>query len=126
MILRMLFACNDPDNGICLGAFSMMELYASSETGVEVLFEGPSTRCVIDMPHSRVGRLKVRVVGCKEWYGNWCWDAIGINESETCRVLNYLRGRGWRCVAGPDEFFEAFNCGGEKPIHVSDVRSIYA
>lgn len=101
------FACNNPSNGMFAFGFDGIWI------GTEAQLEGPQVG-MAPLPHNRVriGHCIFTHRGWQEWVGNWCWDALLIDEPD--RLVAYLRKRGWQCIEGPAEFFDAFNAG--KPV----------
>ena len=118
MAITLNFACNDPDNGNFIGKFDKMEvdggdlhmefecsLYPSK--GVPVSFKFP---VINGDGTARVGKLKLRGLWYKPWYGNWCWDAVWFSWVDALAIINYVgKLKYWRMTEGPCALFEAFN-----------------
>lgn len=107
------FCCNDHRNGIFAGrvdhisyefceGWDLLELYSVHEHGSLMAY--PSDGVI------KIARRKFRIVGHKEWYGNWCWNAAAMRRREAHRLLRYLFDLGtWRCESGPTRLFRWFN-----------------
>lgn len=111
MAITLNFACNDPDNGNFTGRFDRMEvdggdLHMEFECGCH-----PSQGVRIRFEEvAKIGRKKIQYLQYKNWYGNWCWDAIWVRWPEALEVINYVGTlKHWRMVDGPSSLFEAFN-----------------
>jgi hypothetical protein len=101
-------ACNDPDNGIFSGRLLMVEYNGMELThdhwgvGVAISF--------LDERTIRVSRRQFAVNWRKSWYGNWCWEAVGMPRKEAHRLVAYLRESGdWHCESAPTRLYEWFN-----------------
>lgn len=125
MAISVDFACNDPDNGIYVGKFHMMQVRAGAD---DMDFDGPCyqsdgiTFKIIETPivgsisnqhlFAQVGRLKVPIYGYREWVGNWCWNSISVSWVEALKIINYIgknKTGGWHMSNGPTDLFDAFN-----------------
>jgi hypothetical protein len=115
MAVRVNFACNDPDNGDCLGRFNHMDVdagdlhmefegYYDEEDGCPVEFSF-ATRS--GMGRVKVGSLEVQAFAFRGWYGNWCWDGVSVSWVDALALINQL-GPDWRMTEGPCLLFDAF------------------
>lgn len=99
------FACNDPDNGLFAGK-AMMATYGDIE------LEAPRWHgyaFTAGEGFIRIHRRNFKVVGAKDWFGNWCWNRYAMPRAEAKRLLATLRKNGWRCTCGPSRFYDWFN-----------------
>ena len=106
-------ACNNPDNGHFIGRFHAihygndqdMEItcrYWGSRAGARVTY--------LDDKRVRISRRIFRFEREKEWFGNWCWNALWMEHKEARRLIRYLRESGtWHCEAGPCRLYNWFN-----------------
>lgn len=99
------FACNDPDNGLFAGK-AMMATYGDIE------LEAPGWQSYAFTAGDgfiRIRRRNFKIVGSKDWFGNWCWNRYALRRAEAKRLLATLRKNGWRCTCGPARFYDWFN-----------------
>jgi len=115
--VRFDFACNDPDNGLfahrvhaihyCLAPNEYCEIEADTRDGYVFNLTDDGIRL-----HRRV----FKVVGGKDWIGNWCWNAYVLQRPEAKRLISVLKSSGrWRCTQSPTRWFDWFN--GPEPSH---------
>lgn len=101
-------ACNDPDNGNFCGRLVMVEY-----NEMELTHDHWGRGCSVSFPDERtvkVSRRRFHIQGRKNWYGNWCWDAVHMTTKEARRLIRYLRAMGhWHCESGPSRLYEWFN-----------------
>jgi hypothetical protein len=95
--------CNHPDNGQFTGrcdsvTYDELDLVAGSK--------GNCTFRVLPGGRLRISRREFRFLGCKEWFGNWCWNAYRMRRKEAHRLVGYLREIGWACEGGPIKLVE--------------------
>ncbi len=55
--------------------------------------------------------LAVRARGYIQWYGNWCWDAIKLDEHDTARLIEHLRRKHWTVLEGYANLVAAYDSG---------------
>ena len=113
-LVRIDFACNDPDNGLFAGKVMQINYALSPGEYVEIEadnWEGYAFGQGDDW--IRLHRRKFKVTGGKDWVGNWCWNAYFMKRPEAKRFLLMLKSSGrWRCTQGQTRWFDWFN--GEK------------
>lgn len=106
-------ACNDPDNGLFAGCASMLEIGEA-----EFMASNRAGGCAfVELPGAvRLAGKTWRTAGCKEWFGNWCWNRYDLyHPAKTTRwyfvdFVIWLRSRNlFSCTAAPSEFFDWFN-----------------
>lgn len=101
------FACNHPDNGNFCGRADFIH-YADSDLE---LYGNCSVR-YLDDGRIRISRKVFTYLRLKEWFGNWCWDAVWMQRAEARRLLRYLKdSKTWHAEAGPCRLYEWFNDG---------------
>lgn len=106
-------ACNDPDNGNFVGRFTTLHYGDDQDMEVECRYYGSRAGCSIRYlgdGRVRISRRIFRFKREKEWYGNWCWNALWMPRKEARRLLRYLRSKSdWTCVGGPTHLYNWFN-----------------
>lgn len=71
---------------------------------------GPTCRVVSSF--LTIGRKKFPVRSFKEWYGNWCWNAVGMSPKAASDLLNHLsKDDRWVCEGGICDLTDAFDQG---------------
>ena len=116
MPLRVMLACNDPDNGNWTGKADMVEIEGIELEGraVSVDHYPRKMRKALSgegIETLRIGRCVVPSLGYRRWVGNWCWDCAHVRAMNALHILNYLVSRGWRCTAGTCEVADAIDAG---------------
>jgi hypothetical protein len=100
--------CNDPDNGLFAGRLWRVD-YADMELSHDDWERG----CAFSYHEPNVIKVSRRLFiykQRKEWFGNWCWDALWMSRDEARRLVRYLCDSGvWSCEAGPSRLFEWFH-----------------
>jgi hypothetical protein len=116
-------ACNNPDNGIFMGRFDAM--HYGDEQDVEITSKFWGSRAGFGVRYLegetsdgqgriRISRRVFRYKREKEWFGNWCWNALWMERREARRLLRYLRDSGkWHCEGGPTRLYHWFNDGSQ-------------
>lgn len=103
---------NDPDNGQDTGRVCAVHVDDDGETieletgwlrdsdnptyAIERVLKG-GMQCA----RVRVGRHTYWIGGYRQWYGNWCWDAVTMTRREARRLIVNLLARGFTVTAGP-------------------------
>ena len=113
-LVRIDFACNDPDSGTFIGRVSQIQLAGDVLELEAVRWNLLSFR---GCPTIRFGQRAVTLSGKTwptvrrtGWYGNWCWDAVWMLPADALDFLAWLhRGRRWRASMGDDVIFDAWN-----------------
>lgn len=105
-------ACNNPDNGIFAGKAHMItyRLWDGGycELECDSWLDGYAFTETDD--GIRLHRRKFKIVGSKEWVGNWCWNSYRMERNEAKRFLGMLRSSGrWHCTHGPCAWYDWFN-----------------
>lgn len=108
--IRIDIACNDPDNGSFAGKTNMIQ-YRFDGDYIELEADNWGGYAFTDSGSwIRLHRRKFEVIGSKEWFGNWCWNAYGFKRSVGVRLIMMLRASGrWRCTHGPSRWYDWFN-----------------
>jgi hypothetical protein len=104
-------ACNNPDNGHFTGHFSALHYGNDQDTELQHadFLRGPRVTYLGD-GRVRLSRRIFEYEREKEWYGNWCWNALWMRPEEARRLLRYLReSGGWHCEGGPVRLYDWFN-----------------
>lgn len=112
-LIRIDFACNDPDNGCFVGrvcqiqlAGEVLELEAAQWTGLS--FRGCPTIGFGQRAVTVSGRTWPTVRRTR-WYGNWCWDAVWMLHPDALQFLAWLHGRRqWRASVGLEALMDAW------------------
>ena len=119
-------ACKDPDNGLFAHRAEMLQI---GDAEFELKHSGPAPRFVETDSGIRLSGKNWRVMGSREWVGNWCWNRyqLGIIEKTTrwymVDFLTWLRDRRlFGCTTGPSDFYEWFN--GDDHLSPTDVHAI--
>jgi hypothetical protein len=100
--VRLDICCNDPANGIFDGRAAAiqladLELAASDMRGPKMRDEGGEI--IIAGKHFAYDR-------CKEWFGNWCWNAYWMPLERAVDFLLWARRRGfWDVEQGEERIF---------------------
>jgi hypothetical protein len=108
--IRIDIACNDPDNGSFAGKTNMIQ-YRFDGDYIELEADNWGGYAFTDSGSwIRLHRRKFEVIGSKEWFGNWCWNAYGFKRSVGVNLIMMLRASGrWRCTHGPSRWYDWFN-----------------
>lgn len=99
---------NDPDNGRPIGHVSSVHLKTTDNARLELegsmLYDRDNPTFSIDEAHKRmrVGRHVYPIAGYKNWYGNWCWDGVGMRLKDAQRLAHNLINRGFT-IDGEDQ-----------------------
>lgn len=91
-LVRLDFACNDPDNGLFDGRCAGIQL---PDLDLELSandMRGPSFR-VFD-GSIKISRRIFAFERSKEWYGNWCWNAYWFGLEIAVNLLAYIHSTG--------------------------------
>jgi len=125
---------NDPDTGLDTGRISGVTVDVGQETALELDLailpesrfaprwaladrierrrgvQGPAVlaRRVVKGGAVRLGRRTFPILRYRQWYGNWCWDAVWVDPGTAAEILNHLHATGkfqptagwqdlWRC-----------------------------
>lgn len=106
-------ACNHPDNGLFIGRCDA--IHYGNDQDMELQHASWGARGGVAVRYLGDGRIRIcrRVFTFerdKEWFGNWCWNALWMTHAEARRLLRYLREMGnWHCEGGPMRLYEWFN-----------------
>jgi hypothetical protein len=106
-------ACNHPDNGHFMGRFDA--LHYGDDQDMEVSSRSWGSRTGARVTYLGDGRIRIsrrifRYMREKEWFGNWCWNALWMEPREARRLLRYLRDSGnWHSEGGPTRLYRWFN-----------------
>lgn len=84
--VRVSFACNDPDNGLFDGQVSMFSVDAGQNISIDL--DGGEARLTVGDDWLRFMRQKVKILGGKDWVGNWCWNAYTLSLDDATRLLH--------------------------------------
>lgn len=108
MHICVAFACNDYRNGNDLGrAESVNVCYGTAPT---IELQGSSKVFRLHNPRVlRVGRRLYPIISFREWYGNWCWNAVCVNRIVASMIVNQLIDAGWHCDGAATDMFEKLN-----------------
>jgi hypothetical protein len=113
MLTLISIACNHPDNGNFTGRFDA--LHYGDDQDLEVTSKFYGSRAGASVTYLGEGRVRIsrRVFTferSKEWFGNWCWNALWMERREARRLLRYLRDSDqWHCEGGPCRLYDWFN-----------------
>lgn len=124
MNVSVHIACNDHRNGEFSGRFGDLAVDVGRETAIRLEY-GDALRCKIhggsllvqyplDTPESAASAHVIERYPIRShnvWVGNWCWDAVGMDVSDACRLLNRLRGEGWSCTEAWEGLYAAWEEG---------------
>jgi len=106
-------ACNHPDNGFFMGRFDSMHYGADQD--MEVCSKYWGSRAGFGVRYVgdgliRISRRTFRFEREKEWFGNWCWNALWMPHDQARALLRYMRDSGkWHCEGGPSRLYHWFN-----------------
>lgn len=107
-------ACNDERNGMFKGRVNSIVIESAdgcSTFELEDDFHG-GMRCVMSGGRIRLGKREFPFTSQKQWYGNWCWDALTMTSGTVAELLNYLRSLGnWQPRSGPSDMWLQWNGG---------------
>ena len=115
--------CNDGDNGIFCGNVAGIEIHGSEGCDISLeprtyppprfawLKEPPKPHDSRETSGFKVARFRFRCAYYKDWYGNWCWDAVKMSGVEVLRLCRVLCQAGWSCAEADSDFAEAWNKG---------------
>lgn len=88
--IRIMFSHNNPDNGEYTGKCrhiefgSDMELELYSEESITTRIEQNNKRV-------KISRRYFPITAYQTWVGNWCWDAVWVNENIFNQIWDYLK-----------------------------------
>lgn len=122
-MVTVSICCNDPDNGSFCGTVASIEIHGME--GCDITLEPPtypppkfSWLDEPPKPHDsretsgfKVARFRFRCRYFREWYGNWCWDAVKMTGVEVLRLCRVLCNSGWTCTEADCDFAEAWDKG---------------
>lgn len=103
---------NDPDNGMDTGRCCAVHV---SDDGEDIELETGNLRDAdnptfaierrmfrgMQCAKVRIGRHSYWIGGYRQWYGNWCWDAVSMSRREARRLIRNLLARGFTVTAAP-------------------------
>lgn len=106
--VSVMFACNNPDNGLFIGRFENLALsFGANGDAQHLSINGPSRKLTfLNGNKLRVCRRTLPIGRRREWVGNWCWDEVTLCPLGTARLLNALKDARWTPEAGTEELFE--------------------
>jgi len=111
MLTLISIACNNPDNGHFRGRCDSIHYGNSQDLELQHgdWYRGVNVR-YLGGGKIRICRRVFRFEREKEWYGNWCWNALWMKQDEARRLLRYLRESGrWHCEGGAARLYTWFN-----------------
>lgn len=110
--LEVLFACNDPGNGVFKGHFEEVAFCLKGDTVAAL--EGPR-KTIAFYPERVVILFGARQLDCARtsdtfasrnhlnWAGNWTWDSVRMHEDIARMLLVQLFAAGYTVTEGADE-----------------------
>lgn len=107
-LVRLDFACNDPDNGLfdgqCAGIqLPDLDLELSSNN-----MRGSSFRVFVGS--IKISRRVFPFERSKDWYGNWCWNAYWFELEVAVDLLTYVHSTGaFSADQGEERLFHIWN-----------------
>jgi hypothetical protein len=115
MLTLISIACNHPDNGFFMGRFDAAHYGNDQDTEITSKYYGcrggMGVRYLGD-GKIRISRRVFRFEREREWFGNWCWNALWMEHAEARRLLRYLMAsKKWYCEGGPTRLYRWFNNG---------------
>lgn len=127
-MIHVSFCCNNPENGQPIGRCCAVQLDAFNGSDT-IEFESPdfgfegagNVLKQVEKPKDsayrcdggfKLGRRVFACAGWKCWVGNWCWDGTRMTGVDVLNLVWHMQKLKYRCVNGPDEFFDLFNAGG--------------
>lgn len=110
-------ACNDPDNGLFANHADMIQV-GRDFLELEANYRAPTFRDLGDT--IRLSRRKWRIIGSKDWVGNWCWNGYWMEIPEALRFLTWLQSTQlYSCSQGEERLFNIWNS--RKPMDKDDI-----
>src|SRR5579863_1112972 len=103
MLIRVDFACNDPDNGDFAGRVSAVTWRGTGHEGIELAYDyfGAGLKFTVERNRLRILRRWYPFERTKAWYGNWCWDAYWFKPAVAKSMLRHFRASGkFQCDGG--------------------------
>lgn len=108
-MIRVDFACNDPDNGNFAGRVTSVDWRGDKDTGLDLVFCSPGAglKFTDDGTRVRVLRRWYPYEKSQSWVGNWCWDAFWFEPPIAKAMLRHFRESGkFSCEGGPTVLFD--------------------
>lgn len=100
-LIRIDFACNNPDNGDFEGRVEMIA-YRGEDGLLLTIQTRKGAAFTVDDRWVRLHRRVVLYRCRKVWHGNWAWDAFWLTPFEAKRLLRAVRASEKWTVDGGD------------------------
>lgn len=95
-------ACNNPDNGLFDGIATAINF---RDIILEHKYMEGCKFTELDNNRFRLSRRIFNYEACREWVGNWCWNAYVMEGHEALILLSYLRqSNNWQLTDSPVGF----------------------
>ena len=119
------FCCNDSDNGLFEEQCHAIS-FPAGFLELETHWRGRRFR--VEGDAIVLSGKRWPVIGSKEWYGNWCWDAYYMRPDIAAAFLLWLRRRKlFQVDSGWSQIFDWYKGNGpELPIEILEARLIEA
>ena len=114
--VAIMFACNDPDNGMPAHTVCQINLMLGGEIALDLTARNWRLTTQRGCPAFREQAGAIRVAGkrweilrAREWVGNWCWNEYLFADQVARLFLVWLHGTGkFDCEGGFSELFNAW------------------
>jgi len=111
--VRLDVCCNDPDNGIFAHRAEQLQIDTRDGESIELVsVRDPAPRFTEGALSIRLCRRNWPILGSKEWYGNWCWNAYWLHPAHAVALLAAVKRAGqFNCDCGPSQLYANWNQG---------------
>lgn len=105
--------CNDPDNGLFAHRVAALEIGPNMHLVAADWYRPPRMR-FLDNNKISISGMHFSITWYKQWYGNWCWDAVKMPGRDVVRLLNMIaRRKNFDIEEGEHRLFNKFRSGSE-------------
>jgi hypothetical protein len=109
MSVIVSIATND-DHGNDTGRISAIQIGDAIDLHWGEMYSEP--RYSIRDHQLRLQRQNFAISGSHTWYGNWCWNAVSMDDAEAAKLLNHLsKDDRWHCEGGWCDLTDAYTEG---------------
>lgn len=118
--IRIMFACNDPDNGYFTGNVEAVHVV----DGMLELESWGRPRRLVELDGAiRFAGKTWPIMSSQEWFGNWCWNAYSMKPEAAIGFLCWLRRRKlFDCTAWWDRLYDLWN--GNEPVYAYEIEAL--
>lgn len=125
-LIRIDFACNDPNNGAFAGRVAQIhlpdQLLELTANAWNILSFNGCPRLREDGNWIVLSGKRWPTVRVKEWYGNWCWNAYWMHDQVARQFLVWLHGRRlFHCECGETRLFNLWKR--DEPLDLEPERA---